>query len=122
VPRGPRVQVRDPILMDALRYWETRRIAYNLALVLLAAAWIVFTWPHFRPAFRIDVLPRVVILLLLANLPYCAAYLVDVPAQHSASAAAWRSRRWILWLGGTLFALVLATYWIADEIYPYVND
>ena len=32
-----------------------------------------------------------------------------------------RSRwRWALWLGGALFAVLLANYWIADEIYPYV--
>jgi hypothetical protein len=113
--------MHDPILVDALRYWETRRIAYNLALILLATAWVVLTWPHFQVAFRLDVAPRVVVLLLLANLPYCAAYLVDIPAQHSAAAAQWRRHRWILWLGGTLAALALATYWIADEIYPYVN-
>jgi hypothetical protein len=27
----------------------------------------------------------------------------------------------ILWLLGTLFALVVTCYWIADEIYPYVG-
>ncbi len=110
----------DPILKDALRYWETRRIAYNVALAMLVAGWVVLTWPHFQPAFRLDVVPRVVVLFLLANLPYCAAYLVDVPAQRSAAAATWRRRRWILWLFGTLFALAFATYWIADEIYPFV--
>jgi hypothetical protein len=27
-------------------------------------------------------------------------------------------QRWGLWILGTLFAFVLANYWIADEIYP----
>jgi hypothetical protein len=72
--------MRDPVLMDALRYWEARRVAYNLVLVLLAVVWIVFTWPHFQPAFRLDVVARLVVLLLLANIPYRAAYLVDIPA------------------------------------------
>ncbi|HXM37982.1 MAG TPA: hypothetical protein VN908_04895 [Gemmatimonadales bacterium] len=111
----------DPVIRDALRYWETRRIAYNLALTLLAAAWVVLTWPHFQPAFRLDVVPKLVALAAIANLCYCAAYLIDVPVQHSGAAARWRRRRWILWTIGTLFALLLACYWIADEIYPFVD-
>jgi hypothetical protein len=111
----------DPVLRDALRYWETRRLAYNLALALLAAAWVVLTWPHFRPAIRLDVVPKVLALAAIANLCYCAAYLVDLPAQYSPAGATWRRRRWILWSSGTLFALLFACYWIADEIYPFVN-
>jgi hypothetical protein len=38
-----------------------------------------------------------------------------------AGGPAWRQRRWALWLFGTLFALVIAYYWIADEIYPFVS-
>lgn len=113
--------MRDPVFEDALRYWEPRRIAFNVALVLLAAAWVVLTWPHFQPAFRLDVIPKLLVLGVLANVCYSAAYLVDLPAQHSGAAATWRRRRWVLWLGGTLFALLVATYWIADEIYPFVD-
>jgi len=114
--------MRDPVLRDALRYWETRRIGYNLALGALATWWVVRTWPHFRPAFTLGNLGRVVVLAGLANLCYCAAYLVDVPLQAMEFGAAWRRRRWILWLVGTLFALAFAHYWIGDEIYPYVNE
>ncbi len=32
----------------------------------------------------------------------------------------WRRWRWGLFTIGTLFAIVLANYWIADEIYSYV--
>jgi len=41
--------------------------------------------------------------------------------QSSSFRAAWRHWRWRLWLAGTLFAMALANYWIADEIYPYVR-
>jgi threonine/homoserine/homoserine lactone efflux protein len=57
-------------------------------------------------------------LALVANVCYCAAYVVDVAMIHSSLASVWRRRRWILWLVGTLFAIALASYWIADEIYP----
>jgi len=26
-----------------------------------------------------------------------------------------------LWVAGTVFAIVFANYWIADEIYPFVH-
>src|SRR5207244_796298 len=40
-----RVTVSGDSLRDALRYWEPRRLWYNVALSLEAAAWVVFTWP-----------------------------------------------------------------------------
>jgi hypothetical protein len=81
-------------------------------------AWIAGTWPHFRPALTLSTLPPMAVLALLANVCYCAAYLVDIPIQRSSFGAVWKRRRWGLWLMGTLFAIVLASYWIVDEIYP----
>ncbi|HKM81774.1 MAG TPA: hypothetical protein VJY15_12520 [Candidatus Acidoferrum sp.] len=107
-----------PLLADAIRFWEPRRIFYNLALSVVVVVWLVVTWPHFRPALTLTSLFLFSILALLANVCYCAAYLVDIPLQHSALAAVWRRRRWALWLVGTLFAILLENYWIADEIYP----
>jgi hypothetical protein len=107
-----------PMLSDAIHFWEIRRIFYNLALTAAALLWVAFSWPHFRPAFTLSSLLPVTVLALLANVCYCAAYLVEIPMQLSAIVATWKRRRWILWLLGTLFALLLANYWIADEIYP----
>jgi len=109
------------LLADAIRFWEPRRIFYNLALSIVVVIWLVVTWPHFHPAFTLTSLLFLVILGLLANACYCAAYLVDIPWQHSAFAAIWRRRRWVLLLAGTLFAILLENYWIADEIYPFVR-
>ncbi|MHB8503327.1 MAG: hypothetical protein ACYDHE_20585, partial [Candidatus Acidiferrales bacterium] len=77
--------------------------------------------PHFRPALTLTSLLLLAVLALIANACYCAAYLVDIPFQHSSLRSIWKRRRWILWLAGTLFALLLANYWIADEIYPFVH-
>jgi hypothetical protein len=116
-------------LANALRYWEARRLIYNVLLAAVALAWLAFTWPHFRPAVHLmwvppgeqhTVLALLTVLALSANICYTAAYLVDIPLQVS-FAAPWRRRRWVLWLAGTLFAILLENYWIADEIYPYVN-
>jgi hypothetical protein len=106
------------VLADAIRYWEPRRVIYNFVLIAVTAAWVVATWPHFRPALTLSSLPPMSVLALLANVCYCAAYIVDFAMQHSSLDSLWRRRRWILWLIGTLFAIVLASYWIADEIYP----
>ena len=113
-PTGP----FRPLLADAVHFWELRRVFYNLALTATAFAWVAFSWPHFRPAFTLASLLPLAVLALLANACYCAAYLVDIPMQLSTLGGPWKRRRWMLWLAGTLFALLLANYWIADEIYP----
>lgn len=104
---------------DAIRYWERRRIAYNLLLVAVVIAWLAITWPHFQGAMTGRSLVTLSVLAALANLCYCAAYLADLPMQWSSFRANWRHWRWGLWMAGTLFAILLANYWIADEIYPY---
>jgi len=121
--QGPGTSPSGPsrgLLADAIRYWEPRRIVYNLVLAAVVLAWIVFSWPHFRPALTLSSLPPMVFLALVANVCYCAAYLVDISFQDSSLGAVWKRRRWGLWLLGTLLAILLANYWIADEIYPFV--
>jgi hypothetical protein len=116
----PPSQLRG-VLDDAIRYWEPRRLAYNLVLALVVIAWVASTWPHFRGALTLESLLALVILAILANVCYCAAYLVDIPMQYSSFCVVWRRRRWLLWVVGMLFAVALSNYWIADEIYPYPN-
>jgi hypothetical protein len=106
---------------EAVRYWEPRRLFYNIGLTAITVGWIVVTWPHFREALTMSSLGILTVLALLANVCYSAAYLVDIPMQLSSLSNVWRRRRWLLWLAGTLFAFALANYWIADEIYPYVR-
>ena len=103
-------------LADALRFWEPRRILYNLALTLQAGVWVVRTWPAFRWAVVRPHLPELLGLAGLANLCYCTAYLVEFALPASPGTA--RRWRWGLWTVGTLLALLIAQYWIGDEIYP----
>jgi hypothetical protein len=110
------------LFADAFHFWEIRRLFYNLSLAVVVILWLVASWPHFRPAFTLIHLFQLAALALMANLCYCAAYLVDIPMQLSAFHAFWKRRRWVLWLGGTLFAILLTNYWIADEIYPFIHQ
>ena len=109
------------LIADALRFWELRRLIYNFVLFAVVLAWVAGSWPHFRPMLVPESLLLLAILALLANACYCAAYLVDIPMQFSALGATWRRWRWTLWVGGMLLAILLANYWIVDEIYPFVR-
>src|SRR5258705_11844457 len=106
------VQSRQAILTDAIRFWERGRVAYNLVLTAIVLGWIVLTWPHFRLALGLSLVEFLFVLAVLANVCYCAAYLADIPLQYSSFQDAWRRRRWVLWLIGTLFAAVITNYWI----------
>jgi len=118
---GPKPSPFRAMLADAARFWERGRVIFNLILVGVVVTWIVASWPHFRPAMHLFPLFQLIVLGLIANALYCAAYFVDIPMQSSGVATNWRRWRWALWTLGMLLALLLTNYWIADEIYPYVN-
>jgi len=107
--------VRD-VLTDALRYWEKRRIVYNLVLVLAVLGSIAFSWPQSRSLVRFIMLLPLFMLAVIANICYSAAYMVDVPVQLSGFRSAWQKWRWVLWGIGTAFAATLAFFWMGDEV------
>ena len=108
-------------LIEAARFWEPRRVLYNLLLFGVCVIWVVKTWPHFRPAMTLESLGIMTVLALLANVCYCAAYLAEILIQNATSSALWSRQRWAIWGVGTLFAILFENYWIADEIYQFVN-
>jgi hypothetical protein len=103
-------------MAEAIRFWEPLRIAYNLLLTSVVILWVLGTWPRLRGVLGWASLLPLGVLALLANVCYCAAYLVDIPIQRAKLTNALRKWRWVLWVAGTLLAIVLANYWIADEI------
>jgi len=109
------------LLRASARFWEPGRVLYNLLLFLVCVIWFTVSWPHFRPALRLFNLFRLAVLALIANFCYSTAYIVDIPLLSSSSRQSWLPYRKVLWLGGTLFAILLENYWIADEIYPDVH-
>jgi hypothetical protein len=107
---------------EAVRFWEPGRIWYNVALFVVVLLWLGLTWPHFRPALTLEAFGKMTVLALLANVCYCAAYLVDFLLQAAASERNGRRLRWAVWALGMLLALLVENYWIADEIYPDFNQ
>ena len=114
--------VKSSPLSSPVRFYERGRILYTAILATILLLWFVFTWPHFRPALNLRDLGAFAVLGLLANLCYCAAYPADIAMRQLLPHTAWRRFRQILWLLGTLFAIVFENYWIADEIYPDVKS
>jgi hypothetical protein len=107
-----------PLAADAIRYWEPRRILYNLALVAVVGAHIVTGWPDSQSALSWDTAFVLILLAVLANICYCAAYAVDLFAQFSGVRDAWARRRWVLLTIGIVFAAVITHFFTMGLFAP----
>jgi hypothetical protein len=98
------------VAAEALRYWEPRRVLYNLALAAVVAAHLIASWPAARTILSWDHLFLLIFLAVLANVCYCAAYAVDLFVQYSALRAAWTRWRWVVLWVGIVFGAVVAHF------------
>ncbi len=103
-------QWRD-FLSDAIRYWEPRRILFNLLLAAIVVFHFVKGLPFSKTLVQFDSVLLLFVLAVLANVAYCAAYLPDVFAQMSNSRNSWLRYRWALFAIGLAFAAVLTHFW-----------
>ena len=111
------IAARDA-LSDAIRYWEPRRILYNAALLLVVATTYWANLPASRAVVSAESLLVLFVLAVLANVAYCAAYIVDVVAQISAFRSTWLRVRWMLLGLGVLFASAL-TYFFSGGLFAH---
>lgn len=118
---GARPGLNRQFLRTTARYWEPRRIPFNVALLVLAGTWLYVTWPAFAAAFTGAGLLDLLVIAALANVAYCAVYLVDIVVQRSTWRTGWLRHRWVLWVAATAVAVVLAHLCIADGVYPFVR-
>lgn len=93
------------ILDDAIRYWELRRIAYNLLLTVVV---LIVDFFRFGGALLTHTLMPLVVLAVLANLCYSAGYLPDLVFQYSSFRAIWLRVRPALFVFGTVLAALIA--------------
>jgi hypothetical protein len=103
-------------LSQAIRYWEPRRLLYNAVLLIEVAAMFALKLPGSRGNIGVDLVLFLFVLAVLANVAYCACYVVDVTAQVSAFREIWLRFRWALFLVGLAFAGVL-TYFFASGLF-----
>ena len=97
-------------LTDAIRYWERRRILYNLALAAIVVVYVIADWPATRMGLNWEVGLRCFLLAVLANVAYCAAYIPDILVQLSDLRPAWLRYRWVLFAIGLVFAGIITQF------------
>jgi hypothetical protein len=95
---------------EAIRYWEPRRLIYNTLLIVVVGLTFWFQRPVPASTITIDSILWLFLLAVLANVAYCAAYVVDIFVQASAFREQWQQFRWLLFALGVAFAAVLARY------------
>jgi len=103
------IQWRE-FLSNAIRYWEPRRIPYNLVLAVIVVVHYVLGLPFSKSALQFNTLLLLFALAVLANVAYCAAYIPDVFAQMSGLRDSWLRFRWVVFVVGLAFAAVLAHF------------
>jgi len=102
-------RLRD-IITDSLRYWEPRRVVYNLVLAAVVLVYFGAAWPHSKATITLDGVLGLFILAVLANVCYCAVYLGDVFVQLSGFGELWHRWRWLLFAIGTTFAGIMTRF------------
>ena len=94
--------------MDAVRYWERRRVIYNAVLAVIAVGGFLLLTPRSLQVFEAKTIYGTFVLAGGANVVYSAAYIPDLFAQATAFRDRWRRWRWILFAAGMLVAVVIA--------------
>jgi len=98
------------ILTDAIGYWEPRRLLYNAALVAVVVTVFLSNLPASKGRLSFELFQVLFLQAVLANVAYCAAYVVDVVAQLSAFQSTWRRFRWMLLAIGLVFAVIITRF------------
>ena len=106
---------------DAIRFWEPRRVIYNLALCAIVMVYFVAGYPASKAVLSVDFALIIFILAVIANVAYCAAYLVDIFVQISGFQEIWKRSRWILFVIGTTFAAVITRFVVMGIFHPNSN-
>jgi hypothetical protein len=97
---------------DALRYWEPRRLLYNLALFAVVIAHFYVSWPNSKAFITQNTFYGFFFLAVLANIAYCASYAVDLFVQFAGLSETWSRWRWSLLVIGIIFAAVISHFFM----------
>lgn len=97
-------------ISNAIGYWELRRLIYNSALALVVVIIYSLNLPGSRSAIGFNEVEVLVVMAVLANVAYCAAYFPDVLMQMSRFRDKWIKIRWLLLLVGVIFAAIITNF------------
>ena len=101
---------------NGLRYWEPRRLIFNIVLGLVVVGDFVAARPQSSVKLTFDTILSLFLLAVLANVCYCAAYIVDLFVQFSGLHAAWAKGRIVVLIVGTTFAAAIA-HFVANSVF-----
>jgi len=97
-------------IANGLRYWELRRLIFNVVLGLVVAGHFVSALPQSWRNLTLNTVLGLFFLAVLANVCYCTVYIVDVFVQFSGLQRAWAIGRIAALIVGTAFAAVIAHF------------
>jgi len=95
-------------------------VIYNAVLAAIVIAYFAAGYPASKAVLSVDLALGVFLLAVVANVAYCAAYLVDVFVQASGFRDVWERARWVLFAIGTAFAAVI-TRFVAMGMFTKAN-
>ena len=98
------------IVADGLPFWDPRRYWHNAVLLAVVLLQFGLAWPESRQSLVFDKLLMLFVLAVVANVFYCAAYVVDLFVQLSPFHEVWVRRRWLLLTIGFMFESILAHF------------
>jgi len=78
---------------DAIRCREPRPIVYNLVLAAAVLTYFAMELPATKQLLTVNFVLFLLLLAVLANVAYCAAYAVDIFAQASGFRELWQRLR-----------------------------
>jgi hypothetical protein len=94
----------------AIRYWEPRRLIYNLVLAGVVLVCYGLGAGGIRSRISVDLALLLFPMAVLANVAYCAAYPVDIFVSASGYREQWVRYRWIMFVIGLLFAAIITRF------------
>ena len=106
---------------DALRYWEPRRFAYNGLLAAIVLWYFAKGWPESLHGIGFDGIVGIFILAVLANVAYCAAYVVDLFLQFSDYREQRGRWRMVILTVGFAFAAALTRFFAMGMFRPMLS-
>ena len=93
-------------------------MVYNAVLAVIVVVYFGINYPGSRSVISIDLALFLFLLAVLANVAYCAAYVVDIFAQASGYREQWRKYRWVVFIIGLLFAGVITRFFALRMFQP----
>jgi hypothetical protein len=100
-------------LTSAIRYWEPRRLLYNAVLAAVVLVCFARNYPASKSTVTVDSILVLILLVVMANVAYCAAYAVDIFVSASNYREKWQNYRWVIFAIGLLFAGIITFFFAA---------